>query len=184
MEKLETFKPKGPKMTKSKLAEAAKDMDSQKLECRKDVMDLLDKVYPIEKYHNQELPNRGSLAVHFCRLAENKFESGAQWYERSLEGVGVEGCKRVTFYESPTDGAFSFWEGSFRGERKVDMIEALPVQALIASQTAEIERLRKALEDAIEAIEATERYVDIKLIKALYADKARVLKQALGAKDE
>jgi hypothetical protein len=148
-------------VTKAKLTEAAKE-------------------YVEQGWFDLEYSSFGTTAKECVKA----FESGAQWYERSLEGVGVEGCKRVTFYESPTDGAFSFWEGSFRGERKVDMIEALPVQALIASQTAEIERLRKALEDAIEAIEATERYVDIKLIKALYADKARVLKQALGAKDE
>jgi hypothetical protein len=113
-------------MNKTKLTEAAKAF------ARKDVRE--DDLKAFDNSWTFEMLTKG-------------FEAGAQWYERSLEGVVVEGARK---WEISHVGAFMVEHRVYGPQMtgRIKVIEALPVQALIASQKSEIERLRKALLEA------------------------------------
>jgi FtsZ-binding cell division protein ZapB len=124
-------------MTKAKLTEAAKAYTEEVRShfAEDDVLKLQD-VLPI---------------------VERTFENAAQWYERSLEGVGVEGARKWTITEDDVGNLTGATKGSLTRLHKpgyacidIKAIEALPVQALIASQQREIEELR-ALNKRIES---------------------------------
>ena len=71
------------------------------------------------------------------------FKSGASWQLKQLQSVGVEGARKVSAYHSYLDGSFTL-SSSGSKNTPVEYIEALPVQALIASQQREIEELKES----------------------------------------
>jgi hypothetical protein len=156
-------------MTKSKLAEAAKEYACKDVE----PADLK----TFEHSWTFEMLTKG-------------FEAGAQWYERSLEGVGEKGeyfyayksdvhalAPRLDLGNSCDIRVF-LYPLNTEMPHLMKFIEALPVQALIASQTAEIERLRKALEKINAKLTAAQH-----LTKEEY-EICDIARKALGAKDE
>ena len=132
-------------------------------------------------------------------LIQQGFISGAQWYERSLEGVVPEITKErllevveewqqgwMSVTGTNDEDAKNYWRRAFGVDANMRygmarmMLEHLqPVQALIASQKAEIERLRKALELVQEMIAVSKRKGHLDEDLAL-----TYIREALGAKDE
>jgi hypothetical protein len=90
---------------------------------------------------------------------------GAQWYERSLEGVGVDGAEWVICGERDHDDVvdYAVYESSHlpkNSDVRIKFIEALPVQALIASQQREIEKLRTEKQDWFNGAALNDLYIE------------------------
>jgi hypothetical protein len=163
-------------MTKSKLAEAAKEYACKDVE----PADLK----TFEHSWTFEMLTKG-------------FEAGAQWYERSLEGVGEKGeyfyayksdvhalAPRLDLGNSCDIRVF-LYPLNTEMPHLMKFIEALPVQALIASQQREIEALKKNdLTDAniklvIENAEHKELNRKLANHNADYAEEIQRLRKAL-----